>query len=83
MKRAIFAPDARWPAELAVVTAIVLYVVLPNRLIVGPRWLLPTLEALLLVPLAIRRRVGERQADPAWRALSITVIALITLANIV
>jgi hypothetical protein len=83
VKRSIFGPDARWPAELAVVAAIVLYVVLPNRLIVGPRWLLPVLEVLLIIPLAISRRVGPREADPIWRALSITVIALINLANII
>jgi len=83
VKRAIFAPDARWPAELAVVAAILLYVVLPNRLIVGPRWLLPALEALLIVPLAIRRRVGAGRTDPLWRALSVAVIALVNLANVI
>jgi hypothetical protein len=33
-----------WDAQLAVLVTIVLYLVLPARLTVGPRWLVPSLE---------------------------------------
>ena len=47
--------EPRWPPLLAVVVAIALQIVLPNRLIqgLGPRWLVPALEGVLLVALLI------------------------------
>ncbi len=45
-----------WEAQLAVLVSIVLYVVLPARLTVGPRWLVPSLEGVLLFGLRSRRR---------------------------
>ncbi len=80
--RSFCPPEARWPAELALVVAVVLYVVLPNHLIIGPRWLIPTLEGVLVLPLAIRRRMGGSLAEPLWRGMAVAVIALINLANV-
>lgn len=34
-------------------SAVLLYLTLPEKLTVGPRWLVPTLEALLLVALVL------------------------------
>jgi hypothetical protein len=51
-----------WPALAAVAGALGLYVTLPHRLTMGPSWLLPAAEALLLIPLGAttpRRRPGE------------------------
>jgi hypothetical protein len=48
-------PEPRWPASLALLTCVGLYIVLPSRLVVGPHWLLPVLVALPLVPLSARR----------------------------
>lgn len=42
-----------WEAQLAVLVTVLLYVALPARLTVGPRWLVPSLEGVLLVGLAI------------------------------
>jgi hypothetical protein len=44
-----------WEAQLAVLVTIVLYLVLPARLTVGPRWLVPGLEGVLLFGLAMDR----------------------------
>ena len=58
-----------------------LYVVLPNRLVVGPRWLLPILIALPLIPLSATRHRHPNEA-PWVRKLSLLLIAVITVANV-
>lgn len=74
--------EPRWPASLAVVIAVLLYISLPGRLLVGPWWLVPTLELALLIPLSIaapRRVYGEA----GWqRMAAIVIIAILNLANV-
>jgi uncharacterized membrane protein len=76
-------PESRWPATLAIIAAVVLYVTLPERLTVGPTWLLPLLEAAVIVPLSIdapRRHAREQ----LWhRAAAIALIAVVSAANVV
>jgi hypothetical protein len=43
-----------WQAQLAVLFALLLYVALPGRLTLGPGWLLPLFEGVLLVDLLSR-----------------------------
>jgi uncharacterized membrane protein len=75
-------PEPRWPASVALLACVGLYVVLPNRLVVGPRWLLPILIALPLIPLSATRH--RHPNESAWvRQLTIGLIALITAVNIV
>jgi hypothetical protein len=73
--------EPTWPAALAVLAAIVLHLALPGSLTFGAGWLIPALEALLLVPLVIvvpHRGPGEgRWVRPA--GLSLT--GVVTLAN--
>ena len=74
--------EPRWPASLAVIVALVLYVTLPERLTLGPTWLFPLLTILLLAPLSFvaPHRHGQ---EPHWqRAVAIGLIALINLANV-
>ena len=71
----------RWPASLALLTCVALYVVLPNRLVIGPRWLIPALIVLLLVPLSTRRH-RHPDESPRVRHLTLTLITLVTLANV-
>ena len=74
-------PEPRWPASLALLTCVVLYVALPNRLVIGPRWVLPVLIALPLIPLSKTRHL--RPDDSPWvRHLTIALIAVITVANV-
>jgi hypothetical protein len=73
--------ESRWPASIAVIVALALYVSLPGRLHIGPVWLIPALELALLLPLSItaaRHEYGAR-----WRRMvAITLIAVLNLANV-
>jgi uncharacterized membrane protein len=74
-------PEPRWPASLALVVCAALYVVLPDRLVVGPHWLLPVLVALPLAPLSARKH--RHPDESTWiRHATIGLIALVTLANV-
>lgn len=73
-------PEPRWPASLALLVCAGLYLALPHRLAVGPRWLLPVLVVLPLIPLSARRH--RHPNDAPWvRYLCVSLIALVTLAN--
>ena len=74
--------EPRWPASLAVLVALSLYVTLPERLTLGPNWVFPLLAILLLAPLSFvaPHRHGQ---EPGWqRAIAIGLIALINAANV-
>lgn len=73
--------EPRWHAALAVVAALALYVTLPNRLVVGPVWVLPVILAFILVPLMIV--APHRRAEARWqRTLSIAHIVVLNGFNI-
>jgi uncharacterized membrane protein len=73
--------EHRLPVAAAVALAIGLQLVLPDRLVIHPSWLLPTLEGLLLAGLiaANPKRINRRST--ALRAASVALIVLISLAN--
>jgi uncharacterized membrane protein len=75
-------PEPRWPASVALAVCAVLYLALPNRLVVGPKWVLPVLVILPLIPLSAER---HRHPDESRhvRRLTLSLIALVTLANVV
>ena len=45
--------EAFWPVQLTVLAAIGLQIGLPERLTVGPTWLIPALEGVLLIGLSL------------------------------
>jgi uncharacterized membrane protein len=72
-----------WEAALAVLAAAALQGILPERLTIGPNWLLPTLEVALLGPLLLANRAGKAQVQThLWRRVSVASIALVNAANI-
>ena len=75
--------EARLPAVLAVLVAIGLQLLLPNRLLVGPRLALPGLELLLLLPLIAVNPVRMTRQTRWSRPIAITLACLIVLANLV
>jgi uncharacterized membrane protein len=75
------AREPRWPASVAVLVCAGLYFVLPDRLVVGPRWIVPILVVLPLIPLSLRRH-REPNESPAVRLATLSLIGLITVANI-
>jgi hypothetical protein len=70
-----------WEAQLVVLVAVVLYVALPARLTVGPRWLVPSLEGVLLVGLAVSTPYLHHTQSPVRRRVSIGLMAIVTAAN--
>ena len=75
-------PEPVWPAQLAILAAVAIYIALPRELTIGPAWLVPAFELALLFPLAI---FGPRAhpADVRWlRPVAISLTALINVANI-
>jgi uncharacterized membrane protein len=75
--------DPIW-GPLAIVTgAIVLDVSLPEKLTLGPNWLLPGLEALLLLGLLIASPHPRVRHSPLRRRIAISLIALVSATNIV
>jgi hypothetical protein len=66
----------------AVIAAIVLTVLLPDELRLGPNWLLPAIEAVLLVVLVIGDPGVISRRSRALRALSITLVAVLVLNSL-
>jgi uncharacterized membrane protein len=73
--------EHRWPVSLAVLAAIVMQRLIPDRLATHPRWLLPGLALVLLTALVIAnpRRINRRSAP--LRVLSLLLIGVLTAAN--
>ncbi|MDH2903008.1 MAG: DUF1345 domain-containing protein [Actinomycetota bacterium] len=73
--------EPRWPASLALLACVALYFVLPNRLVIGPRWLIPVLIILVLIPLSLRRH-RHPDESPRVRQSTLALIGLVTVANV-
>ncbi|MGW1068285.1 hypothetical protein ACWD4F_27670 [Streptomyces aureus] len=74
--------EARLPGVVVTLVAIALYVGLPQQLLVAPRYVLPALELLLLVPLvAINPKRLTRQTV-TFRFLSLALVLLIVASNL-
>ena len=76
------AAEPAWPAQATVLAAIVLQVTLPERLTVGPSWLLPALEGALLVGLTLATPKRLEREHARRRSLALGMIALVSGANI-
>jgi hypothetical protein len=71
--------DAFLPAQLTVLAAILLYVMLPEKLTVGPSWLLPGVEGLLLVGLVVATPHPSVRYSSRRRTLALALIGLVEL----
>jgi uncharacterized membrane protein len=76
------AAEAAWPAQLTVLGAIALQLLLPERLTAGPRWLIPACEGLLLVGLALASPRQLEREHTHRRVVALGLIALVSAANI-
>jgi hypothetical protein len=72
-----------WPAQLAAAVALALYLTLPNELIMGPRWLVPGVEGVLLVGLVVTTPTRHYSQSPRRRAIVIALLALVSAATLV
>ena len=50
LNRRVEEGDPLWPAQLAVAIAIALHLTLSDKLVIGPKWLIPAVEGLLPSP---------------------------------
>jgi uncharacterized membrane protein len=77
------AAEPFWPAQVTILAAIVLQLTLPSRLTVGPTWLIPVLEGVLLLGmfLATPRQLEHEHRVRRRAALGLT--AFVSSANIV
>jgi uncharacterized membrane protein len=76
--------EPRWPASLAVILAILLYITLPDELVFGStlKWAFPILEASLLVPLNMWSPMRHQVETPRERFAAIAIIVLVNAANL-
>ena len=72
-------PEPRWPAAIAVLAVVGLFLALPAALTIGPRWVFPSAIAVLLVPTVVSHRAGKHQLN---RLLGFTVTGLVTMAMV-
>lgn len=73
--------EARYAAGSAILVAVVLYLLLPNHLIVGPRLVVPALELALFVPLLVANPHRFTRESATLRVASIGLVALIMVGN--
>jgi uncharacterized membrane protein len=72
-----------WGPQLVILVAIVIQFTLPDRLVpYGPTWLLPALEAVLLVGLVMASPQTGHRHSPGRRRFALGLIALVSAANI-
>lgn len=73
--------EARWPASLAILAAILLYAALPDRYTVGPAWLMPAFEGLVLIGLSVTAPRRHPDEARAFRLVAIALIGVVTAVN--
>lgn len=74
--------EPRWPLRLALVGAILLYATLPDRVIPGPRIVVPVIESAILVVLAVTTPSRQHSTQLHARVISIVLVALVSASNI-
>ena len=72
-------PEPRWQALIAIVALGGLYLALPGYLTIGPRWVVPAIVGVLVIPLVVSHQTGRHRIDIA---LGFTVTTIVTIALI-
>ncbi|HST54775.1 MAG TPA: hypothetical protein VLJ42_02630 [Solirubrobacteraceae bacterium] len=71
-----------WPAQVTILSAIALQLLLPERLTIGPTWLVPALEAALLLGMFMATPNQLEHEHPVRRRTALSLTALVSAANI-
>ena len=71
--------EARWPMAAAVLTAMVLTIFRPAEVRLAPVWVLPAIEALLLVAVIINDPWRIDRRSTLLRTLSISIVGILVL----
>jgi uncharacterized membrane protein len=75
--------EVRWPAVAAIIVGGVLHTALPQGLLLQPRWLAPSVEAVLLVSLIAVNPVRLTTETQWSRIASLALVTVIIVANLV
>jgi uncharacterized membrane protein len=73
--------EAHWPPQLIIALAIALQLLLPDRLSAGPHWLVPSVEALMLLSLLVASPLRIEDRHRRRRRIALTLSALASAAN--
>ena len=73
--------EPRWHIGIAIFVALVLYMLLPPRLTLGPNWVAPVLVLVLLVPLQLAEPL-HRGTGKTVRVWSLVLIAVLNFFNV-
>ena len=76
---AVVGGEARWPMAGAVLAAMVLTILLPDAVRLGPQWVLPLIEGVLLVAVIAGDPVTVSRRSRELRALSIVLVSVLVL----
>jgi len=69
--------EKRWPLVGALAVAIVIPLLLPARFSLGPKWIVPAIEVLLLVAIAVADRARDDRRPAMVRALSVALMVVL------
>jgi hypothetical protein len=75
--------ESRWPAALATGIAIVLYAALPNGLLIGPRYVIPVLELVILAVVIAENPLRMNRYSRRSRIAALALTFLILATNVV
>jgi hypothetical protein len=73
--------ESRWPVAVVILVAIGLQLLLPDRLTLVSRWLMPALELTLLAALVVANPNRFDHESPGLRRASLTLTTMLSLAN--
>jgi hypothetical protein len=79
--RQITRRDPLWPEQLTVLATILLGLLLPDALTVGPTWLLPACEGVMFVALVASTPPSPTRERPRRRHLRVTLVGLLSAGN--
>ncbi len=72
-----------WQGQAALLSAVILYLSLPGKFVVGPAWLMPALELLLIGGLWLDRPRQNRLNAQRERKIVLGLLALVATSNLV
>ncbi len=77
------AGESRWPAALATLLAVGLYGALPNGLLVGPRYIIPAIELVMLAIVVIENPTRMTKQTRRSRVGALALTYLIMFSNLI
>lgn len=73
--------ESRWPASAAIIVAIMLYLLLPERYTAGPSWVMPSLVLSVLIPVSFGAPKRSKE-EKRLKKVAIGMIGVVNIANI-